>query len=46
MASLYVLTIGLASAIPALGPSSFGALLASSGIGISVGAFLIGQKGH
>ena len=43
---LYVLTISLASAIPSLGPTRFGILLAISGLGLAVGAIVIAQIGH
>ena len=46
LAALYVLSISLASAIPVLGPTKFGSLLAVSGIGIAIGAVLLAQAGH
>ena len=46
LAALYVLTITLASSIPSLGPTRFGALLATSGIGVAIGALLIAQLGN
>jgi MFS family permease len=46
LAALYVLTISLASAVPALGPTRFGMLLAMSGIGMALGAVAVAQLGH
>ncbi len=46
LAALYVLSISLASSINSLGPTGFGTILASSGIGMAVGAILIAQIGH
>ena len=45
-AALAVLAVRLAEIIPALKPSQFGVLLASAGVGMGVGAALIGQFGH
>ena len=38
LAALYVLAISLASAVPGLGPTRFGTLLAMSGLGLACGA--------
>ncbi len=46
MASLYIISISLASSIPELGPTGFGILLASSGIGLASGAFIVSEKSH
>ncbi len=46
LAALYVLAISLASAIPSLGPTQFGTLLAMSGLGMALGALVIAQIGH
>ncbi|MFO7629960.1 MAG: MFS transporter [Prochlorococcaceae cyanobacterium] len=46
LAALYVMAISLASAIPALGPTQFGTLLAMSGIGLALGALAVAQLGH
>ncbi len=46
LAALYVLAISLASEIPLLGPRKFGLLLAMCGVGISIGALFLAQKGH
>ncbi|NEQ55034.1 MAG: MFS transporter, partial [Leptolyngbya sp. SIO3F4] len=45
-AALAVLAVRLAEVIPALKPSQFGILLASGGIGMGIGAALVGQLGH
>jgi len=46
LAALYVLTISLASSIESLGPTRFGTLLATSGLGMAIGAIFIAQTGH
>lgn len=46
MASLYVLSIGLASSITILGPTKFGVLLSFTAIGLAFGAFLMAQKAN
>nr|WP_225323211.1 MFS transporter [Synechococcus sp. RSCCF101] len=46
LAALYVLAISLASAVPGLGPTRFGTLLAMSGVGMAVGALVVAQTGH
>ncbi len=46
LAALYVLAISLASAIPGLGPTQFGTLLAMSGLGLAVGALAVAQLGQ
>jgi MFS family permease len=46
LAALYVLAISLASAIPRLGPTQFGTLLAMSGLGLAIGALAVAQLGH
>ena len=46
LAALYVLTISLASSIQGLGPTRFGTLLATSGLGMAIGAIGIAQMGH
>lgn len=46
LAALYVLAISLASAIPGLGPTRFGTLLAMSGLGLGVGALAVAQLGQ
>ncbi len=46
LAALYVLAISLASAIPGLGPTRFGTLLAMSGLGLAAGALSVAQLGH
>ncbi len=46
LAALYVLTISLASSIDGLGPTRFGTLLATSGLGMAIGAVGIAQFGH
>ncbi len=46
LAALYVLSISLASAIRALGPTQFGTLLAMSGVGLAVGAVAVAQIGQ
>ncbi len=46
LAALYVLAISLASYIKELGPTSFGTLLAMSGIGMAFGALFMAQIGH
>ncbi|MEO0395670.1 MAG: MFS transporter [Cyanobacteria bacterium P01_A01_bin.137] len=45
-AALAVLAVRLAEVIPALKPSQFGVLLASGGVGMGLGAAVIGQLGH
>lgn len=45
-AALAVLAVRLAEVIPALKASQFGVLLAAGGVGMGVGATLIGQLGH
>ncbi|WP_320668197.1 MFS transporter [Prochlorococcus sp. MIT 1307] len=45
LAALYVLTISLASSISSLGPTRFGTLLATSGLGMAIGAVAIAQMG-
>ncbi|MEM9483488.1 MAG: MFS transporter [Cyanobacteria bacterium P01_F01_bin.116] len=45
-AALAVLAVRLAEIIPALKSSQFGVLLASAGVGMGLGATLIGQFGH
>lgn len=45
-AALAVLAVRLAEVIPTLKPSQFGVLLASGGVGMGIGAALIGQLGH
>ena len=44
LAALYVLTISLASSIPTLGPTRFGTLLATSGIGMTLGSIALAQS--
>ncbi|BEV36615.1 MFS transporter [Synechococcus sp. M16CYN] len=46
LAALYVLALQLAALIASLGPSGFGALLAMSGLGVTIGAIAIAQMGH
>ncbi len=46
LAALYVLTISLASSIESLGPTRFGTLLATSGLGMAIGAIVIAQIGN
>ena len=46
LAALYVLTISLASSIEGLGPTRFGTLLATSGLGMAIGSVVIAQTGH
>ncbi len=46
LAALYVLTISLASSIQGLGPTRFGTLLATSGLGMAFGAIVVAQIGH
>ncbi|MEY3463934.1 MAG: hypothetical protein RLZZ468_1712 [Cyanobacteriota bacterium] len=46
LAALYVLAISLAAAVPGLGPTRFGTLLALSGVGLAVGAVAVAQLGH
>ena len=46
LATLYVITITLASSIQSLGPTKFGLLLAVSGLGIAIGAVSLGQIGE
>ncbi|NEZ55776.1 MFS transporter [Adonisia turfae] len=45
-AALAVLAVRLAEVIPALKSSQFGVLLASGGVGMGIGAALIGHAGH
>ena len=45
LAALYVLAISLAAAIPGLGPTGFGSLLAMSGVGLALGAVTMAQIG-
>ncbi|MEM9484838.1 MAG: MFS transporter, partial [Cyanobacteria bacterium P01_F01_bin.116] len=45
-AALAVLAVRLAEVIPTLKSSQFGLLLASGGVGMGIGAALIGQFGH
>ncbi|MEA5462831.1 MFS transporter [Leptothoe sp. PORK10 BA2] len=45
-AALAVLAVRIAEVIPALKSSQFGVLLAAGGVGMGVGATLIGQLGH
>jgi MFS family permease len=46
LAALYVLAISLAAAVPGLGPTRFGMLLAMSGVGLALGALAVAQLGH
>lgn len=46
LAALYVLALSLAAGIPGLGAKRFGLLLAASGVGLGLGAFLVGQFGQ
>jgi MFS family permease len=46
LAALYVLALSLATGIPGLGAKRFGILLAASGLGLGLGAFLVGQFGQ
>jgi MFS family permease len=46
LAALYVLAISLAAAIPGLGPTQFGTLLAMSGLGLAIGALAVAQLGQ
>lgn len=46
LAALYVLAISLAAAVPGLGPTRFGSLLAMSGLGLATGALAVAQLGH
>jgi len=46
LAALYVLAISLAAAIPGLGPTQFGTLLAMSGLGLAFGALAVAQLGQ
>ncbi len=46
LAALYVLAISLAAAVPGLGPTRFGLLLAMSGLGLASGALAVAQLGH
>ena len=46
LAALYVLSIGLASSIKALGPTKFGTLLDLCGVGMAIGSVFIAQFGH
>ena len=46
LAALYVLTISLASSIESLGPTRFGILLATTGLGITFGAIVLGEFGN
>jgi MFS family permease len=45
LAALYVLAISLAAAIPRLGPTGFGSLLAMCGVGLALGALTMAQVG-
>jgi len=45
LATLYVLTISLAFAVPGLRPTRFGTLLAMSGVGMAAGALAVAQLG-
>ena len=45
LAALYVLAISLAAAVPGLGPTGFGTLLAMCGVGLAVGAVAVAQLG-
>lgn len=45
-AALAVLSVRLAEVIPVLKPSQFGALLAAGGVGMALGAYLVGQFGQ
>ncbi|MGL5083192.1 MAG: MFS transporter [Microcoleaceae cyanobacterium] len=45
-AALAVLAVRLAEVIPALKPSQFGVLLATGGLGMAIGATILGQIGH
>jgi MFS family permease len=45
LAALYVLAISLAAAVPGLGPTRFGLLLALSGVGLALGALAVAQLG-
>lgn len=46
LAALYVLSISLASSIESLGPTQFGSLLATCGVGLALGALAVAQLGH
>jgi MFS family permease len=46
LAALYVLAISLAAAVPGLGPTRFGLLLAMSGLGLATGALAVAQLGQ
>jgi MFS family permease len=46
LAALYVLAISLAAAVPGLGPTRFGLLLALCGVGLAGGALVVAQLGH
>ncbi|MFL0771037.1 MAG: MFS transporter [Prochlorococcus sp.] len=46
LAALYVLSLNLASSIQGLGRMGFGTLLASSGLGMAIGAVIVAQIGH
>ncbi len=46
LAALYVLAISLAAAVPGLGPTRFGTLLALSGVGLALGALAVAQLGQ
>ncbi|MFM9110348.1 MAG: MFS transporter [Prochlorococcaceae cyanobacterium] len=46
LAALYVLAISLAAAVPRLGPTGFGTLLAMCGVGLAVGALAVAQLGE
>jgi MFS family permease len=46
LAALYVLSISLASRVTGLGPTRFGSLLAMSGLGLTLGALVVAQRGH
>ena len=46
LAALYVLALSLAADLPGLGAKKFGILLAVAGLGMGLGAFVVGQFGH
>lgn len=46
LAALYVLAISLAAAVPGLGPTGFGTLLAMCGLGLALGAVAVAQLGE
>ncbi|MEM9542753.1 MAG: MFS transporter [Cyanobacteria bacterium P01_E01_bin.42] len=45
-AALTILAVPLAAAIPEINPQQFGFLLASGGVGLGLGAMVLGQWGH